>query len=166
MFFWFLGTSFVAVWFIFRDSRFDYRVLALGVLLPDMVDIFSGGTWVMHSVVAPVVALTTVMIVGKRGSVRRRRWLALPIGMFFHLVFDGAFNNTQAFWWPFSGFSVSHGSLPSVDRMGLNIVFEVVGLGLLAWMWTINHLSEAHNRAQFLKTGQLHAGTDADVKKC
>ena len=84
MFFWFLGTSFVAVWFVFRDDRFDYRVLALGVVLPDIVDSVTGGVWVMHSVVASVVVLAGVMAIARRGSLRRRRWLALPIGMLLH----------------------------------------------------------------------------------
>lgn len=166
MFFWFIGTAFVSVWFVFRDSRFDYRVLALGALLPDIIDVFSGGVWIMHSIVSAVAVLALVMIVGKRGSVRRRRWLALPIGIFFHLVFDGAFNNTHAFWWPFAGLQFPDNSLPSFDRMSLNIVFELLGIMMLAWLWNLNNMAQSAHRRRFLRTGQLIAGTDADVKKC
>lgn len=120
----------------------------------------------MHSLLAPVVVLTMVMLAGKRGSIRRRRWLALPIGMFFHLVFDGAFNNTEVFWWPFSGVAFSNDSIPSFDRMPLNIVLELAGIAMLAWVWRTNSLSDPAARTRFLQTGQLHAGTDADVKKC
>ena len=89
MFLWFIGTATVAVLFVFRDDRFDFRVLALGAVVPDLVDVWSGGAWVFHSVLGSVAVLAVVMATARRGSLARRRWLALPIGMFFHLVFDG-----------------------------------------------------------------------------
>lgn len=166
MFFWFLGTSFVAVWFVFRDDRFDYRVLALGALVPDIIDIVTGGVWVMHSVVSSVVVLAFVMAIARRGSLRRRRWLALPIGMLMHLVFDGAFNSTETFWWPFAGFTFVNESIPSLNRMPLNILLELIGLALLGWMWKINQLSRRDNRARFLSTGRLVGATSSDPGTC
>lgn len=166
MFFWFLGTAAIAVWFVFRDDRFDYRVLALGALLPDVVDAVTGGVWIMHSVLASVLLLTIVMVVARRGSVRRRRWLALPIGTFFHLVFDGAFNNTEVFWWPFAGLGFSDASIPSVDRMALNIVLELAGCLMLVWLWRVNELSQPVKRQRFLRTGQLLGGTHIDAGSC
>lgn len=166
MFFWFLGTAFVAVWFVFRDDRFDYRVLALGALLPDVVDGVTGGVWVMHSVVAGVVAMVVVMAVARRGSVRRRRWLALPIGMMLHLVFDGAFNSTETFWWPFAGFEFAQESIPSLQRMPINIALELIGLALLGWLWKSNQLSIPANRARFISTGRLVGATSKDSGQC
>lgn len=166
MFFWFLGTAALAVWFVFRDDRFDYRVLALGALLPDIVDGVTGGAWIMHSVIASVGLLTAVMVIARRGSVRRRRWLALPIGTFFHLVFDGAFNNTKIFWWPFAGLDVWTASLPSVDRMPLNIVLELAGIAMLAWLWRVNKLSNPQQRQRFFRTGHLLGGTHIDAGSC
>lgn len=166
MFFWFLGTAALAVWFVFRDDRFDYRVLALGALLPDIVDGVTGGAWVMHSVIASVGLLTAVMLMARRGSVRRRRWLALPIGTFFHLVFDGAFNNTKVFWWPFAGLDVGDVPLPSLDRMSLNILLEVAGLVMLVWLWRVNKLSNPQQRQRFIRTGQLIGGTEIDAGSC
>lgn len=166
MFFWFLGTAALAVWFVFRDDRFDYRVLALGALLPDIVDGVTGGAWVMHSVIASVGLLTAVMVIARRGSVRRRRWLALPIGTFFHLVFDGAFNNTNVFWWPFAGLNVGDVALPSLDRMSLNILLEVAGLAMLVWLWRVNKLSNPQQRQRFIRTGQLIGGTEIDAGSC
>ncbi len=166
MFFWFLGTAALAVWFVFRDDRFDYRVLALGALLPDIVDGVTGGAWVMHSVIASVGLLTAVMLIARRGSVRRRRWLALPIGTFFHLVFDGAFNNTKVFWWPFAGLDVGDVPLPSLDRMSLNILLEVAGLVMLVWLWRVNKLSNQQQRHRFIRTGQLIGGTEIDAGSC
>ena len=166
MFFWFLGTAALAVWFVFRDDRFDYRVLALGALLPDIVDGVTGGAWVMHSVIASVGLLTAVMLIARRGSVRRRRWLALPIGTFFHLVFDGAFNNTKVFWWPFAGLDVGDVPLPSLDRMSLNILLEVAGVVMLVWLWRVNKLSNPQQRQRFIRTGQLIGGTEIDAGSC
>ena len=166
MLLWFIGTSFVAVWFVFRDDKFDYRVLALGALVPDIVDIPTGGAWVMHSVVSSVAVLGIVMAVARRGSVRRRRWLALPIGMMMHLVFDGAFNNTEVFWWPFAGTSFNGASVPSLDRMSVNIVLEIAGAAMLLWVWRTNELSNKANRDRFVSSGRLVGATTKDVGQC
>ena len=32
VFFWFIGTAIVTVWAIFRDPRFDYRLLVVGAV--------------------------------------------------------------------------------------------------------------------------------------
>ena len=50
MVFWFAGTAFLAVWLIFRDPAFDYRLVMVGALLPDVVDAAFGGPAVLHSV--------------------------------------------------------------------------------------------------------------------
>lgn len=166
MFFWFLGTSALTVWFVFRDDKFDYRVLALGALLPDIVDVVTGGAWVMHSIVASIGLLTLVMVLARRGTTRRRRWLALPIGTFLHLVFDGAFNNTKVFWWPFTGLGFGGADVPSLGRGALNIAMELAGVVMLAWLWRTNRLSDGSTRARFVRTGQLTGGTSTDVGTC
>ena len=166
MFLWFLGTSAIAVWFVFRDDKFDYRVLFLGALLPDIVDATTCGAWVLHSVTASVAVLAGVMAVARRGSERRRRWLALPIGMFMHLVFDGAFNNTTVFWWPFSGGSFGGARIASLDRLPLDIALEVAGALMLAWMWRTNDLSDPVERRRFVRTGRLVGGTGTQVGQC
>jgi hypothetical protein len=166
VFFWFLGTSALTVWFVFRDDTFDYRVLALGALVPDLVDLATGGAWVMHSIVASIGLLTVVMVVARRGSVRRRRWLALPIGTFLHLVFDGAFNNTKVFWWPFTGAGFGGAEVPSLDRGALNIVMEVAGVLMLAWLWRTSGLSRTSVRARFVRTGHLTSGDSSGAGTC
>ena len=166
MFLWFLGTSAIAVWFVFRDDGFDYRVLFLGALLPDVVDVATGGAWVMHSVTASVLLLAGVMAIARRGSSRRRRWLALPIGTFLHLVFDGAFNNTRVFWWPFTGGDFGGARIPSLDRFPLDIAMEIAGAVMLWWLWRTNELSDPVARARFVRTGRLVGGTDRQVGRC
>ena len=155
MLFWFVGSSWLAVWFVFRDERFDYRWLTLGALLPDIVDGPTGGSWVFHSVTASVVAMTAVMLLTRGRRAPRRSLLAVPIGMFLHLVFDGAFNRTKNFWWPFGGMSFDGASLPSFDRTGLNVLLEILGIIALAWMWREHGLGDAAARRHFLSTGEL-----------
>ena len=164
MFFWFIGTAWVAVWFVFRDERFDYRWLAVGAVLPDVVDGVTGGAWVLHSVAASVVAMTAVMLLTRGRRNLRRGLLAVPIGMFMHLVFDGAFSDTRQFWWPFSGLSADGGPLPSFDRPALAPFMEAAGIALIVWMWRMHGMSSADARRRFVRTGELRrdrpGGTD------
>lgn len=60
--------------------------------------------------------------------------LAVPIGMFMHLVFDGVFARTTAFWWPFTGVGFGADRLPSFDRGWWNVPLELVGALLALWV--------------------------------
>ena len=153
--FWFIGTATLAVWYVFRDSRFDHRLLIVGVLLPDVIDGLWGGGRALHSLVGSVAILAGVMFatVGKRPL--RRRLLAVPIGTFLHLVFDGAFGNTQVFWWPFGGVSFEGARLPVVERGWVNVPLELVGLVLCAWAWKMFGLRDKEKRTTFLRSGAL-----------
>jgi len=155
MFFWFIGTAVLSVWFVFRDPAFDFRSLVIGALLPDFIDAIWGGSRGFHSVTASVAMLVAVMLatIGRRPI--RKRLLAIPIGMFLHLIYDGAFNDTQVFWWPFTGFSFSGDRLPVVDRGMLNIGFEIAGLLMCAFAWKKFRLGEPQRRQNFLKSGTL-----------
>jgi hypothetical protein len=119
--FWFVGTSVASVWSVFRDPKFAYRWVIVGALVP------------MFSVVTVVGVLTAVMLltIGKKAV--RKNFLALTIGLFLHLVFDGAFLNTEMFWWPLAGLSIDGYEIPLVERGFLNIPFEIVGVGLILW---------------------------------
>ena len=72
MFFWFIGTSIAAVWFVFRDPRFDYRLLVVGAVLP-LVDGLFGGARVMHTLVFSLALLAIVMLatIGRRPASAR-----------------------------------------------------------------------------------------------
>jgi hypothetical protein len=155
MFFWFIGTAVLSVWFVFRDPAFDHRTLVIGALLPDFIDAIWGGSRGFHSVTASVAMLVAVMLatIGRRPI--RKRLLAIPIGMFLHLIYDGAFNNTQVFWWPLTGLSFSGDRLPVVDRGMLNIGFEIAGLLMCAFAWKKFRLGEPQRRQNFLKSGTL-----------
>jgi hypothetical protein len=154
VFFWFIGTAVLAVGFVFRDQRFDYRLLMVGSVLP-LADGLFGGARALHSITLTIAVLVAVMLatIGRRPL--RRTLLGLPIGMFLHLVFDGAWNNTQVFWWPFTGWESGDDALPELDRRVLTLVLELLGLALCAWIWRTNHLSHRERRRAFLDDGQL-----------
>jgi hypothetical protein len=154
---WFFGTAFLTVWMVFHDPSIDYRLLLLGSILPDLVDAPFGGAAIAHSVTFSVVTLIVVVLatIGRRAA--RRRWLALPIGMFLHLVFDGAFANTKIFWWPFSGASLAEQALPSIERGAVSVLLELIGLLILVWAWRRFGLADAQRRRLLWRTGHLDA---------
>jgi hypothetical protein len=127
---WFVGTSVATVWMVFRDPRFDYRPLILGSLLPDAVDVWTGGSWAMHSVLVSMAGVILVMLVTIGRRRMRRLLLAVPIGMLLHLVFDGAFADADVFWWPLGG--VAPGApLPVIARGWWNVVLEAAGAAIV-----------------------------------
>ena len=121
MLFWFIGTSVASVWSVFRDPKFAYRWVIVGALVP------------VFSVLTVVGFLVAVMLltIGKKAV--RKNFLALTIGLFMHLVFDGAFLSTKMFWWPLAGLSLDGYAIPLIERGFLNIPFEIVGIGLMLW---------------------------------
>jgi hypothetical protein len=138
MFFWFVGTAIASVWFIFRDPQFNYRYLIVGAVLPDTVELWFGKAGPLHSIVTSVVLLSVVMVATIGARPRRKRWLAGVIGVFMHLVFDGAFLNTKIFWWPLSGLSFSGAPVPSVSRGWWNAPMEIAGVAMILW-WAHAH---------------------------
>ncbi len=126
----------------------------IGSVIP-LLDAATGGPWVLHTLLASVVALATVMLATQRRRLVRRRWLGLPIGMFIHLVLDGAWANTDVFWWPAFGASFGNERLPEFDRGGVSVLMELVGLAALAYGINRYGLREPSARERFLRTGQL-----------
>jgi len=133
--------------------------------LPDIVDVFTGGSWIMHTLLASVVAMIVIMLSTRNKRPLRRRLLAIPIGMFLHLVFDGAFTSTEVFWWPFTGGSFDE-QLPVAQRWGLNIVLEAIGIIGIAWMWRHFNLSDVRARREFVTTGNLREGKIMGAEEC
>ena len=155
MLLWFAVPTVVAVFAVFRDASLDYRMVGLGAILPDIIDglVAKRIAW-FHSVVVvmAVLLVTVVATVGRRPL--RKRLLAIPIGMFGHLILDGAWLNAAAFWWPFT-----HGSsrrLPMADRgFGLVIAQELVGVGLAVYFVRRVKLATPERRRLFLRTGTV-----------
>lgn len=157
MVFWFAGMAFLVVWTVFRDTAIDYRLVALGAVLPDAVDVFAGGARFLHSLLAAVCVLVVVMLVTRRRRVLRRQLLALPIGLFCHLLLDGMWARTGTFWWPLigDGFDPA-GRLPSLERPVLLVVVqEAAGLAAIWWGYRRFWLFDPTRRQLFARTGRF-----------
>jgi membrane-bound metal-dependent hydrolase YbcI (DUF457 family) len=155
---WFAGGSFVLVWLVFRSPAVDYRLVVVGALLP-LVELPFGEPRVLHSLTGAVALLALAMILTPRRRLVQRRLVAIPIGVFIHLLLDGIWTDTRAFWWPFAGRSWSGARLPELARGGFGIVLELAGAAALWWCWRRFRLGEPARCDRFRRTGQL----DRDV---
>ena len=154
MFLWFIGTAVITVWYVFRDPRFDYRLLAVGSVLPELDALFGGMRW-LHSLACSVLLLGVVMVVSIGHKQLRKLLLGLPIGMLLHLVFDGAWATTEVFWWPFTGAPIGDEPLPSAQRGWWNVPLEAIGLLIIVWVWRRAGLADPARRRAVLRTGRL-----------
>jgi hypothetical protein len=154
LFFWFVGVGWLLVVAAFQSPALDYRLVMLGTVVP-LADAVTGGPWVLHTLLASVIVLAIVILATQQRRLVRRRWLGLPIGMFIHLVLDGAWANTHVFWWPAFGASFGHDRLPELDRGGLSIAMDLVGIAALLYAGNRFELRDRTTRDRFLRTGQL-----------
>ena len=155
MIFWPVGVALGLVWLVFRDPAFDYRMVVVGALLPDLVDAPFGGARSFHTLLAAVAVLTVVMLATRGRRQMRRSLLAVPIGMFAHLVADGMWARTETFWWPFFGRPLT-GRLPALDHgLAVLVLEELAGAAIVAWFWRRFRLSDPQVRRRFLRTGHL-----------
>lgn len=154
MILWFIGPSIAIVWLVFRSPMADHRMVAVGALLP-LLEALTGGPKVLHTLVGAVAALGLVMALTQGRRLVRRRWLGIPIGLFLHLVLDGAFTRAELFWWPFLGAGFT-GALPELDRpIGVIVLLEVLGAAACWWVWSAFGLDDRARRDVFLRTGQV-----------
>ena len=158
MFLWFAACAVVAVAQVFGSSGVDYRVVALGAVLP-LAENLTGSPWVLHTLAGSVVMLIGVMALtaGRGRRLRRRRWIGLPIGTLVFLVASGSWSRTALFWWPFGGSGgVGQGVPPEYDRpLAIMIAFELAGIAALIWTARRFGLADSQRRQAFLTTGRL-----------
>ena len=158
MFLWFAACAVVVVALVFGSGGVDYRVVALGAVLP-LAENVSGAPWVLHTLAGSVVLLVAVMALtaGRGRRLRRRRWIGLPIGTLVFLVASGSWSRTELFWWPVGGSGgVGHGVPPEYDRpLIILIAFELAGIAALIWTARRFGLSDPQRRQAFLTAGRL-----------
>lgn len=153
MLIWFAVMSVVVTWAVFQSPAIDYRLVALGAVLPVVETPFGAGP--LHTLLAPTAVLAAVMLLTRNRRLVRRRWLGLPIGMYFHLVLDLAWTRTDTFWWPFLSRSFSPGSSPELSRGVWSLAMEAVAVAVGIWAYRRFGLDDAARRDLFLRTGQL-----------
>lgn len=162
MILWPVGVALGLVWLVFRDPAFDYRMLVVGALVPDLVDgPFGGARWA-HTLLGAVIVLAAVMLATRGHRHVRRSLLAVPIGMFAHLVSDGMWARTETFWWPFFGRALGD-PLPALDHGWTVLALEeLAGAAIVLWCWHRFRLSDDEVRRRFLRTGHLPRDISAD----
>lgn len=149
-----MGPSILIVWGVFRSPGADYRLVAVGSLIP-LIEIPFGQPRLFHSLTGAAVLLAAVMIGARGHRLVQRALLALPIGVLLHLVLDGAWTDTQAFWWPFLGTAWSTAELPELGRGPLNLLLELGGALACLYAYRRFRLDEPDRRALFLQTGRV-----------
>ena len=102
------GSIFLFRW-IFRDPKVDLRLLVLGAIIPDVIDLVAGTfageptrqRW-GHALIVPSIATIVILITNRRGR-RRRQLMTIVVAWLFHLVLDGVWVREQTFLWPLFG---------------------------------------------------------------
>lgn len=102
------GSIFLFRW-IFRDPKVDLRLLVLGAIVPDFIDLVAGifvgepnrQRW-GHALIVPSIATIVILITNRRGR-RRRQLMTIVVAWLFHLVLDGVWVREQTFLWPLFG---------------------------------------------------------------
>jgi hypothetical protein len=152
---WYAAGSVFAVWNVFQSAGLDFRAVAIGALLPLVVDLPAGHQAYGHSLVAPVAALVLVMLVtsGRGRRLLRRRWIGLPIGWFCGIALSGAFASQKVFWWP--GFGSSFGHVALLPAVAVVAIEELLGVAAAVWIWTRFGLRDAARRRELLRRGRL-----------
>lgn len=166
MLFWHLGGSLFLFRYLFRDPAVDVRFLMAGAVLPDLLDkptglvfgagFFGTGRIFGHTLVFFAVLLAAVLLLTRRGKPSRKRWMALAVGVMFHLLLDGMWTLRDTLLWPFFGWEFPVG-VPNdwtTFRWSL-LAQESAGLAYLLWLWRRCQLSDPARRRSLLKTGVL-----------
>ncbi len=154
MLLWYLAPSIVAVHDIFRSRGLDYRLIALGALLPLLIDAPLGYFAYGHSLFVAVAALGLVMAgtIG-RSRLLRRRLICLPIGWLCGLVLSGAFLHDVSFLWPLLGSDFPDDSL--IPPITILVLLDAAGLAVGVWAWGRFGLRDPATRGAFFRNGRL-----------
>ncbi len=172
MIFWHLGATTAIVRYTFRDERMDLRMLALGALLPGLIDTPVGAVFysslgsvrlVGHTLLASAAAMVLVLLRTRRGR-PRKRWMPVAVGMMVHLILDGMWNDPATLWWPFLGWGFTPAGPATFGALVVDVLtdpvtwaLEAVGLAYLVVLARRSHLGDPQERGAFLATGRLSA---------
>lgn len=156
MFLWFAVTAPILVAEVFRSPLVDYRLVAVGALLP-LLEPVTGQFFGLHTLSGAVASLALVMAATTGRRLVRRRLLGIPIGLFCHLVLDGTWTRTRLFWWP--AFGLGRQPSPEVGRSPLVwLVLEAAGVALAVVAWRRYGLASPDNRRLLAAQGHLARG--------
>jgi inner membrane protein len=176
MLFWHLGVTCVVVFFALGARRIDYRVVMLGAILPDLIDkplgrIFFEERFHTSRLFGHTLLFVTVLLLSIQIFLRgktARRWFVLPIAALIHLVLDGMWSDPITLFWPL--FSTTFPP-DLVDNYWVEVLLrpldhplemlgELVGLGILYYMYRAFGLQDRSRRREFFREGRLFAGPE------
>lgn len=178
MLFWHVGASIAIARYTFRDDRMDLRMLALGALLPDLIDTPIGLVFfdqlqsvrlVTHGLVVASIVMVGVVLRTRRGR-PRKHWMPLAIGVLLHLLLDAMWLDPETLWWPFLGQDFSAAG-PTTAAGYISEVLtdwrmwagEAAGLIYLSYLWRAARLGQAGARREFLETGRVDVPIDGQA---
>lgn len=155
MFCWYAAGAVILIWNVFQSNGLDVRTLALGGLLPVLFDLPVGHRAIGHTLLAPVAALTVVMLAtpGRGRRLVRRRLLGVPIGWMCGVALSGAFAEQHVFWWP--AFGADFGNVPVFPSLVVAVLLEMIGVGGVVWCVRRFGLRDPHRRAELVRTGRV-----------
>ena len=145
MILWHVGGAIFLFRWIFRDPKVDLRLLALGAVAPDIIDIVPGlilgeptrQRW-GHALVTPTVVAIAILLSTRRGR-HRRHLMTVVVAWMFHLLLDGVWVRQETFLWPFFGIDFAPwpggGVIARASSDPWRWVKELLGLGYLVTLW-------------------------------
>ncbi len=171
MLFWHIGATTGVARYTFRDERMDVRFLAIGALLPDIIDTIPGlvgyetfgsvRLW-GHSLAFSGLLMVVILFATRRGR-PRKRWMPVAIGALIHLFLDAMWADPETLWWPLLGNEFSPAGPVDVGayiqsvlrdvRMWLGEAAGLVYLAVLGWR---AGMRSAEARRSFYASGRLN----------
>ncbi|HKZ21245.1 MAG TPA: metal-dependent hydrolase [Acidimicrobiia bacterium] len=143
MLFWHVGGAIFLFRWVFRDPKVDLRLLALGAVLPDVIDGLLGlvigdptTQRLGHSLVFPSLAAVVLLLLTRRGR-RRRMFMTVVVAWLFHLLLDGVWLREDVFLWPFFGWNLGQPAAGTIWQRAAEPwrwVKEAFGL---AYLWLL-----------------------------
>ena len=155
MLLWFVFGAIFGVWNVFQSPGLDFRLIAAGALLPELIDLPFGAQAYAHTLLAATVVLLATMLatVGRGRRLRRRRALGVAIGWFSALVLSAAWTHKEVFWWP--AFGAARPDAPLFGVWPVVVIEELLGAAAAWWTWSRFALSDAARRRALFRNGRL-----------
>lgn len=171
MFFWHVAATTAIARYSFRDDNMDLRFLALGALLPDLIDTpigliaynrFEAVRLFGHSLLFAAIVMTWIVLATRRGR-PRKKWMPVAIGILIHLFLDAMWANPETLWWPVLGSTFSSGGAASVGDYVSSVMRspwvwagEAVGIAYMVVLAKRGGLAQRGARHELIRTGRLN----------
>lgn len=178
MLFWHVGATIAIARYTFRDDRMDLRMLALGAMLPNLIDTPIGLLFfdqlrsvrlVTHGLVVASAVMVGVVLSTRRGR-PRKLWMPLAIGLLLHLLLDAMWLDPETLWWPFLGLEFSQLEQATAAAYVAAVLSdwrvwagEIVGLLYLGYLWRAAKLADPAARRRLLETGRVDVPIDGQA---